>query len=124
MSIIKVESCVCAEVHAITSLVHCFFYVSVYCISRLNRFDELENFCRNNKLFSSLLQADEQTGFKTKSILCMPIKNAEGRVMGVSQLINKKDGTPFTKNDENLFEVHVVYYVLQHEAECITVFHS
>ena len=52
-----------------------------------------------------LFKADVQTGFQTKSILCMPIKNAEGRVIGVSQLINKKDGTPFTKNDENLFEV-------------------
>ena len=54
-----------------------------------------------------LLQADEKTGFRTRSILCMPIKNAEGRVMGVSQLINKKDGTAFTKNDENLFEVNI-----------------
>lgn len=53
--------------------------------------------------------ADEATGFKTKSILCMPIKNAAGRVMGVSQLINKKDGTPFTKNDENLFEAFAIF---------------
>ncbi|XP_053393300.1 dual 3',5'-cyclic-AMP and -GMP phosphodiesterase 11-like isoform X3 [Mercenaria mercenaria] len=53
--------------------------------------------------------ADEKTGFRTKSILCMPIKNAEGRVMGVSQLINKKDGTPFTKNDENLFEAFAIF---------------
>ena len=53
------------------------------------------------------LQTDKQTGFKTRSILCMPIRNAQGRVIGVSQLVNKKDRTPFNKNDENLFEVSI-----------------
>lgn len=37
----------------------------------------------------------------------MPIKNAQGKVIGVSQLINKQDGTPFNKNDENFFEVRI-----------------
>lgn len=50
-------------------------------------------------------QVDEETNYKTKSILCMPIKNAQGRVIGVAQLINKLDGTSFNKNDQNLFEV-------------------
>ena len=50
-------------------------------------------------------QADEGGGFRTRAILCMPIKNASGKVIGVSQLVNKLDGTTFTKNDENLFEV-------------------
>ena len=53
--------------------------------------------------FSS--QVDNASNFKTKSILCMPIKNAHGSVIGVAQLINKLDGTQFNKNDENLFEV-------------------
>ena len=35
----------------------------------------------------------------------MPIKNSQGQVIGVSQFVNKLDGTPFDKNDENLFEV-------------------
>ncbi len=35
----------------------------------------------------------------------MPIKNALGKVIGVSQLVNKLDHTTFNKNDENLFEV-------------------
>lgn len=35
----------------------------------------------------------------------MPIKNAQGKVIGVTQLINKLDGSIFNKNDENLFEV-------------------
>ncbi|WAQ95525.1 PDE11-like protein, partial [Mya arenaria] len=53
--------------------------------------------------------ADEESGFRKRSILCMPIKNVEGRVVGVSQLINKKDGTSFTKNDENLFEAFAIF---------------
>lgn len=44
-------------------------------------------------------------GIRTRSILCMPIKSARGQVIGVAQLVNKLDGTAFTKNDENLFEV-------------------
>jgi len=35
----------------------------------------------------------------------MPIKNAQGQVIGVTQLINKLDATAFNKNDENLYEV-------------------
>ena len=48
---------------------------------------------------------DKASSFKTKCILCMPIKNATGSVIGVAQLVNKLDGTQFNKNDENLFEV-------------------
>ena len=51
------------------------------------------------------MQVDEASDFRTQSILCMPIKNALGQVIGVAQLINKMDSTPFNKNDENLFEV-------------------
>ncbi|XP_067133442.1 dual 3',5'-cyclic-AMP and -GMP phosphodiesterase 11-like, partial [Centruroides vittatus] len=47
---------------------------------------------------------DEGTGFVHRSILCMPIRNADHKIIGVSQLINKLNGLPFTKNDENLFE--------------------
>ena len=35
---------------------------------------------------------DKQTGFHTNSILCMPIYNDKEEVIGVTQLINKKDG--------------------------------
>lgn len=51
------------------------------------------------------MQVDTETGFVTKSILCMPIKNVAGKVIGVIQLVNKLDNTNFNKNDENLFEV-------------------
>ena len=55
--------------------------------------------------FLWLPQVDEVDGFHTNSILCMAIKNALGQVVGVAQLTNKLDGTPFNQNDENLFEV-------------------
>lgn len=54
-------------------------------------------------------QVDSAAGFKTSSILCMPISNAQGSVLGVAQFVNKLDGTAFNQNDENLFEVSIAY---------------
>ena len=42
---------------------------------------------------------DKKTGFRTKQILGMPIMH-EGRAIGVIQLLNKKRGARFTKEDE------------------------
>ena len=44
---------------------------------------------------------DRQTGYRTKSMLCMPIRNRECLVIGVIQVINKKNGV-FTKRDIEL----------------------
>lgn len=44
-------------------------------------------------------EIDKITGFKTRNILCMPIRNLKGEIIGVFQLLNKKDGN-FTKEDE------------------------
>ena len=46
---------------------------------------------------------DEQTGFLTQSILCVPIKTAKGEIIGVAQTLNKKKGR-FTRSDLILFE--------------------
>ncbi|MBS4097024.1 MAG: GAF domain-containing protein [Sulfuricella sp.] len=46
---------------------------------------------------------DEQTGFVTRNILCVPIRTAKGEVIGVAQTLNKKTGH-FTKADLTLFE--------------------
>lgn len=41
-----------------------------------------------------------KTGYKTNHILCMPICNYEGDVIGVAQIINKTDGSDkFTHRD-------------------------
>lgn len=42
---------------------------------------------------------DKQTGFFTRSILCMPVLNKEGKTIGVSQVLNKRGGS-FNKEDE------------------------
>lgn len=53
---------------------------------------------------------DQQTGYKTKSILCMPVKNNQGEVVGVAQVINKKDEeVPFSSKDEHIFERYLVF---------------
>jgi adenylate cyclase len=42
---------------------------------------------------------DKQTGFFTRSILCMPVFNKEGKTIGVSQVLNKRGGS-FNEEDE------------------------
>jgi adenylate cyclase len=42
---------------------------------------------------------DRKTGFFTRSILCVPVVNQHGKVIGVTQVLNKKSG-PFTAEDE------------------------
>ncbi len=44
---------------------------------------------------------DQKTGYRTQSILCIPMRNHVGKIIGVVQVLNKKDG-PFDKNDEDL----------------------
>jgi putative ABC transport system ATP-binding protein len=46
---------------------------------------------------------DLKSGYRTRSVLCMPIKDARDRVFAVAQLLNKKGGGPFTAEDENRF---------------------
>ncbi|KAF3815546.1 hypothetical protein GH733_016499 [Mirounga leonina] len=49
-------------------------------------------------------EVDQITGYKTQSILCMPIKNHREEVVGVAQAINKKSGNggTFTEKDEKV----------------------
>ena len=44
---------------------------------------------------------DKKTGYRTKTILCMPIKNFNQEIIGVFQVLNKFDET-FTIDDEDL----------------------
>jgi len=43
---------------------------------------------------------DKRTGFFTRSILCVPVINKSGKMIGVTQVLNKRGG-PFTKEDES-----------------------
>ncbi len=51
----------------------------------------------NHPLFNR--EVDRKTGFKTRSILCMPIVNKNGERIGVTQVLNKRGGA-FTGKDE------------------------
>jgi len=43
-------------------------------------------------------EVDRRTGYKTRSILCMPVVNKTGRAIGVTQVLNKFEG-PFNDMD-------------------------
>ena len=47
--------------------------------------------------FSGTRKFDEKTGYRTQSILTVPMKNHEGEIIGVLQLINAKDEQGITK---------------------------
>ncbi|MBP8898527.1 MAG: GAF domain-containing protein, partial [Sulfuritalea sp.] len=46
---------------------------------------------------------DEQTGFTTRNILCVPIRTVKGEIIGVAQTLNKRSGK-FTRQDLSLLE--------------------
>lgn len=46
---------------------------------------------------------DRQTGYRTRSILSLPVTNQAGEVFAVAQLLNRKDEMPFDEQDEQRF---------------------
>jgi putative ABC transport system ATP-binding protein len=50
---------------------------------------------------------DHQSGFRTRSILALPIKDQDGHVFAVAQLLNRRDGQPFDDGDERRFATFV-----------------
>jgi len=48
-------------------------------------------------------EVDQRTGYTTRSILSLPVKNQEGTVFAVAQLLNRRDGQPFDAEDEGRF---------------------
>ncbi len=44
---------------------------------------------------------DRETGFRTRSVLCQPLRDSRGRTIGVIQVLNRKEGY-FTVEDEEL----------------------
>ncbi|XP_076275269.1 phosphodiesterase 11 isoform X2 [Rhynchophorus ferrugineus] len=52
---------------------------------------------------------DTLTGYRTKTLLCMPIKDTSGDVIGVAQVINKMGDQPFSKQDEEVFSSYLQF---------------
>jgi len=49
-------------------------------------------------------EVDRRSGLTTKTVLCVPLK-ARGRLIGVLEVINKVDGTPFNEEDALLLSI-------------------
>ncbi|XP_053514479.1 cGMP-specific 3',5'-cyclic phosphodiesterase isoform X2 [Artibeus jamaicensis] len=65
-------------------------------------------------------EVDRITGYRTQSILCMPIKNHREEVVGVAQAINKKSGNggTFTEKDEKDFAAYLAFCgIVLHNAQ-------
>jgi adenylate cyclase len=43
---------------------------------------------------------DRATGFTTRSVLAVPVRNGKGEIFAVAQLLNRRDGRPFEVRDE------------------------
>jgi serine phosphatase RsbU (regulator of sigma subunit) len=54
---------------------------------------------------------DDASGYRTRQILCRPILNRDGRVTGVFQVLNKKDGD-FERADETYLDALSVHAAL------------
>jgi putative ABC transport system ATP-binding protein len=46
---------------------------------------------------------DLQTGYRTRSILSLPVSDQSGKVFAVAQLLNRRDGQPFDDEDERRY---------------------
>lgn len=69
--------------------------------------DNVDDDDRHNK------QIDDMTGFKTKSILCVPLRNANDELLGVTQMLNKIEG------DFNESDIKFVQMLTEHAAMAI-----
>jgi putative ABC transport system ATP-binding protein len=49
-------------------------------------------------------EIDARTGFRTRSILALPVRDRSGRVFGVAQLLNSSEGGSFAAEDEKHFD--------------------
>uniref|UniRef100_A0A8C7YSW7 Phosphodiesterase n=1 Tax=Oryzias sinensis TaxID=183150 RepID=A0A8C7YSW7_9TELE len=52
---------------------------------------------------------DDSTGFRTRNILCFPIKDENDEVIGVAELVNKMNGPWFNRFDEDLATAFSIY---------------
>uniref|UniRef100_UPI00358F5CDF cGMP-specific 3',5'-cyclic phosphodiesterase isoform X2 n=1 Tax=Myxine glutinosa TaxID=7769 RepID=UPI00358F5CDF len=57
------------------------------------------------------VEVDLMTGYKTQSVLCLPLKDYKGEIVGVAQAINKKgdNGGQFTAKDETDFSAYLAF---------------
>jgi Nif-specific regulatory protein len=60
--------------------------------------------CKSDKVrFSE--EMDKMTGYDTRSIICSPITNREDKIIGVIEILNKRNEDRFTVDDEKTMKV-------------------
>jgi len=53
-------------------------------------------------------EIDRRSGYKTRNVLCMPLRNKDGRIVGVFQFLNKREGA-FGTDDESFIDALSVH---------------
>ncbi len=53
-------------------------------------------------------EIDRKSGYKTNNVLCMPMRNKDGVIVGVFQFLNKREG-PFGTEDESFIDALSVH---------------
>ena len=69
-------------------------------VAKTGKTINLKDAWKDRRFFSGF---DLRTGFQTKTMLCMPMRNRKGKIIGVFQIINKKRGT-FDREDEQFLD--------------------
>ena len=63
-------------------------------VAQTGKFVNIKDAYKNPQFFKEI---DKNTGFHTRSMLCFPIKDHHGQVVGVAELVNKVEGEGFAK---------------------------
>ena len=53
-------------------------------------------------------EIDKKSGYKTHNVLCMPMRDKDGKIVGVFQFLNKSEG-PFGSEDESFIDALSVH---------------
>ncbi|HMK39826.1 MAG TPA: ATP-binding protein [Bacteroidota bacterium] len=53
-------------------------------------------------------EIDKKSGYKTHNVLCMPMRDKDGKIFGVFQFLNKREG-PFDSGDESFIDALSVH---------------
>ena len=77
-------------------------------VAKTGKTVNLKDAWKDKRFFSGF---DLRTGFQTKTMLCMPMRDRRGKIIGVFQILNKVRGS-FDKEDESFLEAFSVHAAL------------
>jgi sigma-B regulation protein RsbU (phosphoserine phosphatase) len=77
-------------------------------VAKTGKTVNLKDAWKDKRFFSGF---DLRTGFQTRTMLCMPMRDRKGKIIGVFQILNKHSGV-FTKEDERFLEAFSVHAAL------------